>query len=146
MRRAALPALAVVATLSAAAVASAAAPVKGAHYAGHVHHAGVPIKMSFKVSSSGRKVKAFTIDVPNLPNKCGYGGPDAIHPRSARIRHGRFHLELTEKTVGGLVVATAKVTGRFRPSGREKGTITTTTQNPSCDGTFRYSARLLRRG
>lgn len=142
MMRVAPPALALVAILFFAAIAVAADPVKGARYAGHVRHAGVPIEISFKVSRSGRRVTSLTLNVPNLPNTCGYGGPDEIRPAKAKIEHGRFTAKLSQRTTGGVLVATAKVTGRFRAGGKETGRTTTKSRTESpCDGVFRYSAR-----
>ena len=104
----------------------------------------MPISVTLKVSANGRKVTDFELNVGNLPNTCGYGGPDGVFlKRKARIRHGRFTARLVQRTLeGGAVSATAKVTGRFRRHGRETGAITTTERGSSqCDGTFRYSAR-----
>jgi hypothetical protein len=142
MPRVVLVGLALVAMLSCAAGALAASPRKGAKYSGHVREAGVPITISFKVSRSGRKVTSLTLNVPNLPNKCGYGGPDAIRPAHAKIKDGRFTAKLSETTGGSTVVATARITGRFRAGGKESGKIRTKTSDAACSGTFRYATRV----
>jgi hypothetical protein len=122
-------------------LAFAAGPVHGARYKGQVKSADVPIAVSFKVSGSGKRLSSFKIDVPNLPNKCGYGGPDQVRPAKAKIKGGKFSLKLTETTVGGTKVATAKVGGRFRSGGKEAGTIKTTSNTAKCSGSFSYSAK-----
>jgi hypothetical protein len=133
--------LATAAMLPITAITLAANPVKGARYSGHVRGAGVPITVTFKVSRSGSRLTSFTFNVPNLPNRCGYGGPDQLHPAKARIKNGRFTAKLSETTTGGLVVATATVTGRFRAGRREAGTIKTTAGTASCSGSFGYSTK-----
>ena len=117
----------------------AASPVHGGKYKGNVKGAGVPIAVSFKVSGSGKRLSAFTINVPNLPNKCGYGGPDQVKPGKARIKHGKFALTLTETTLGGKTVDTAKVTGRFKSGRKEAGKIKTAAGTAKCSGSFSYS-------
>ena len=139
MRRVVLTVLALVATLSCAATALAANPQRGAKYSGHVRHAGVPITISFKVSRTGKRVTSLTFNVPNLPNKCGYGGPDQLRPAQAKIKDGRFTAKLSERIGGSTLVATAKVTGRFRAGGKENGSITTKASDAACSGTFRYA-------
>jgi hypothetical protein len=124
-----------------ATVALAAGPLKGARYSGQVKNAGVPISVTFKVSRSGKRITAFALNVPNLPNRCGYGGPDQVHHASAPIKQGRFTAKLTEKTAGGVVVATATASGRFRSGHRETGTIKTTARTSSCSGSFNYTTR-----
>jgi hypothetical protein len=119
--------------------APAASPVHGAKYKGKVQGAGVPIAVSFKVSASGKRLSSFKIDVPNLPNKCGYGGPDQVRPGKARIKRGRFTLTLTEAVLGGKSIATARVTGRFKSGRKEAGTIKTTAGTAKCSGSFSYS-------
>jgi len=122
-------------------LALAAGPVHGANYKGQVTSAGVPIAVSFKVSGSGKRLGSFKLDVPNLPNKCGYGGPDQVRPAKAKIKHGKFSLKLTETTLGGAKVATAKVRGRFKSGGKEAGTIKTTANTAKCSGSFSYSTK-----
>jgi hypothetical protein len=129
------------AVLALASVAFAASPVHGGKYKGQVKSAGVPIAVSFKVSSSGKRLSSFKIDVPNLPNKCGYGGPNQVKPAKAAIKDGKFSLKLTERLGLSTSIATAKVTGRFKSGGKEAGTITTTSNTAKCSGSFSYSAK-----
>jgi hypothetical protein len=130
-----------VAVLALPPFAPAASPVHGGKYKGQVKGAGVPIAVSFKVSGSGKRVSSFKIDVPNLPNKCGYGGPNQVRPGKAKIKAGRFSLKLTETTIGGTSVTTAKVTGRFKAGGKEAGTIKTAAGTAKCSGSFSYSTK-----
>ncbi len=141
-RRAGFYAAACIGSVVALAIAPltlAASPVHGAKYKGHVRGAGVSIGVTFKVSRSGTRLSSFAVDVPNLPNKCGYGGDGQVRPGKARIKGGKFTLTLTETIGTGKSVATAKVTGRFKSGRKEAGTFKTMSGTGKCSGSFSYS-------
>ena len=130
---------AVAAIIAIVGIAHAAAPVKGSKYSGQVTKTTF-LKVTFKVSSSGKKVTSLRV-TPSLPNSCGYGGPEPRHAsKSARIKHGKFTAKVTDKLVGGAVATTATVTGKFQSGGKEKGTIRSVSSgNKSCNGSFAYT-------
>jgi hypothetical protein len=130
------------AILSTAGIALAAGPVKGAKYSGRVS-ATASLKVSFKVSRSGKKITALKVS-PSLPSSCGFGGPPPTQTsKPAKIEHGKFTAKITEKASNGNLIETAKVTGKFLTKGKEKGNIEADLPNAkSCSGTFSYSTRV----
>jgi hypothetical protein len=130
--------IALVALLSLAAltaVAFAAKPVKGAKYSGHVKGSS-KTKVSFKVSSTGRKVTKLKVK-PAIPSKCGSNGHGSPPAASGKIKHGKFKITI-KVTAGGTKRKVARITGKFVKGRKEKGRVKPLGGPSSC-GSFAYS-------
>ena len=107
--------------LSAAVIAFAAKPA-GGKWGGKVNPSGV--KLSFKVSKSGKRVKTFA--VATLPVYCyaeGFTTEVFLIP-SAKVRaSGRFRRAYKTKDEFGRVDGTLTVSGRFKTARRASGKL-----------------------
>jgi hypothetical protein len=141
MTRRLLPVLAavLVALVALSAVALAAKPVKGAKYSGKVSGVSKRTTVSFKVSSTGRKVTGLKIK-PSIPAKCSTGHSGTLPAVSAKIKRGKFKAKFTA-TVHGTKRTIAKVSGKFLSHRKERGTIKSFGQTSSCTKSFKYSTK-----
>ena len=134
-------ALLTVAALAASSVAIAG-PKKGT-YSGTIKQNNLGI--SFTVTKGGKKVKK--IAMSDFPIFCQGGGPPAIikFSKSAKIKNKKFKATGTEAAQRtGKVFATAKLTGKFIGSKKEKGTLKVTySKAHSCSGTTTYKTQRM---
>lgn len=133
-----------IALLGVAAMAMAAKPVPGATYAGNISQSPNTYPISFKTSSSGKKVSKFSLP-SGYPIYCQGGGFGSPKSKSAKVSNkGKFTAKLplifapTHQNQGKLIV-----TGKFGKHGTEKGTaITKFKTTHSCNGTSKYTASI----
>jgi len=140
--------VATVAMLAAAAVVLATAPVRGATYEGTFKAGFDTIRLSFKVSSSGRRVMNLRVTDTGL-YCAGGGGVSPVHFKDASISaNGAFKSTGEYKiAIGprkGQIGQELAITGTFKTGKREGGTMKTTYTGPvssSCSGQSKYSTK-----
>lgn len=145
----------VVATLTALAVSSvaiAAEPAPGGSYKGHLAAPRDHVKVSFKVSRSGKMVKR--IRLSDMPSYCREGGPrQPIKFRSVGVTRMDTFTSVAEKSFGsgpreGQMQVRVKIRGRFISEEVVKGRVTTNwTAAPDpdlCDGGDSFMAGMGR--
>jgi hypothetical protein len=132
--------------LAFAATAAATAPVKGGAYKGALIGVRSYIKVSFKVSKSGKTVTG--LRTTDLPFYCSGGGRAVpITFKKATISKSGTFTSTGKDIVSvgplkGHVAATLTITGRFLPRRRESGTIKTVFVTAhACDGSSSYSTK-----
>jgi hypothetical protein len=133
--------LAIVAVLATATVAMASNQVKGAKYSGTINVNG-GLAISFKVTSNGKDV--VKMKVPQPPIFCQGGGPPPAQKRAKPApisSRGTFKEKLKYVSSTGSVVATLKVTGKFRARHKESGKVTVSWSAAACNGSALYSTK-----
>ena len=135
-----------VAVLVVASSAWAANQVAGGSYKGGLIPSRDGVLISFKVSSSGKRVSA--LETSNVPLYCSGGGrPTPVHFKSASIsRNGTFvstgQYVIEEGPKKGQVGSKLKITGKFVKGRSERGELTTTYVGfPNCSGKSSYSTK-----
>jgi len=139
-----LLAAAAIAALVGAGTALASPQKRGARYSGSLAGTRSGYRVSFKVSSNGRRVTALRIS--STPFYCSGGGPPTpVNFASATIsRSGSFtstgNYLISEGPLKGQVGTRLKITGKFTRGGAEHGTVTSTfPKTASCNGSSAYS-------
>jgi len=140
--------VATVATLAAAAVVLAAAPVRGATYKGTFNAGFDTVRLSFKVSSNGKRVTNLRVSDTGL--YCpGGGGVSPVHFRDASISAngtfkstGEYRIAIGPRK--GQIGQQLAITGTFKSGKRETGTMKTTYTglvSSACSGQSTYSTK-----
>jgi hypothetical protein len=136
----------VLAVLVVVSAALAAGQVKGGAYKGSLMPAKDGVLVSFKVSSSGKRVSALSIT--NTPLYCSGGGkPIPVHFKDASISaKGTFSSTgkylIVEGPKKGQVGANLRITGKFLKGRKERGELTTKYVGfPNCSGMSSYSTK-----
>jgi hypothetical protein len=140
--------VAAVAMLAAAGVVLAAAPVRGATYKGTFKAGFDTVRLSFKVSSNGKRVTNLRVTDTGL-YCAGGGGVSPVHFKDASIAaNGTFKSTGEYKiAIGprkGQIGQKLAITGTFKTGKREGGTMKTTytgSVSSSCSGQSKYSTK-----
>jgi hypothetical protein len=134
----------VLAALVIAPAAIATAPKKGHSYRGTLAAPRNAITVTFKVSSTGKKVTRLKIS--NLPIYCSGGGPaQPITFKSATITSKGTFKSTGKQTISsgplkGQIGATLSITGTFVAGGKERGKLTVKyPKSPDCGGSSKYT-------
>lgn len=140
--------VATVAMLAAAAVALAATPVTGATYNGTFKAGFDTVRLSFKVSSNGKRVTNLRVTDTGL-YCAGGGGVTPVHFNDAGISAtgtfrstGEYRIAIGPRS--GQIGEELAITGTFKTGRREGGTMKTTytgSVSSSCSGQSSYSTK-----
>jgi hypothetical protein len=140
--------VATVAMLAAAAVVLAAAPVRGATYKGTFNAGFDTVRLSFKVSSNGKRMTNLRVTDTGL--YCtGGGGVSPVHFKDASISASGTFKSTGEYKIAigprkGQIGQKLAITGTFKTGKREGGTMKTTytgSVSSSCSGQSKYSTK-----
>ncbi|MEA2274154.1 MAG: hypothetical protein QOI98_2862 [Solirubrobacteraceae bacterium] len=132
------------AALVIAPAAIATAPKKGHSYRGTLAAPRNAITITFKVSSTGKKVTRLKTN--NLPIYCSGGGPaQPVNFKTATVTSKGTFKSTGKRTISsgalkGQTLATLSITGTFLAGGKERGKLTVKySKSPDCSGSSKYT-------